>query len=84
MTHLHQQVYVAEELRRLREQPPTAREQATLDWQTLQAANRRARRHALALWLGHRLLALGERLHGWAERHAPAEVRPCACDQARG
>jgi hypothetical protein len=84
MSQLHHQIYVAEALRRLRQQPATARKLATLDWQTGQSANRRARRHAFALWLGHRLLALGERLHGWAERHAPAEVQPCACGEAHG
>ncbi len=68
-------VYVAEELRRLRDRPATPREQARLRWLAEQAARRRARRHTLALWLGERLIALGDRLQAWANAHAPTDAQ---------
>ncbi len=77
MAPLHHHVYVAEELRRLRERPATPREQARLRWLAEQAARRRTRRHMLALWLGERLIALGDRLQAWANAHAQSDTQIC-------
>ncbi|HZQ34802.1 MAG TPA: hypothetical protein VFD32_02635 [Dehalococcoidia bacterium] len=74
MPPVHHHVYVADELRRLHEQPATPLQQARLRWLTERAAQRRARRQAIALWLGDRLVALGARLQTRANAHTPPEA----------
>lgn len=71
MSPLDHHAYVHSKEYRLRHMPPNAAERARMEWLMLQSELRRARRHALAHWLGSRLVRLGERLQRWAEATAP-------------